>query len=181
MVRQDRRETPGKSGDSAEAEQFTNGHSRTEHPEGMQGKHGMPPPSLEPVRKPLKVLILDDTPEVLAAYQAEFGALKGVTISTKKITSQAEAISLCEHEKPDIVITDLCLRSDMMHGFAILKTLREILPDTIVALSTSVWDPQSKGGIIERIRSENFDYVFQKADIAGMKLMIEREACKGSG
>lgn len=137
---------------------------------------------VEPIKKPLKLAIFEDQQMVLDEYLKEFGQDKGVAICTRRaISSQAEAVSICEREKPDIIITDLCLTSEHQQGFAILASIREMLPDAIVALSTMNYDLSAEDAWTSRILKAGFNYVIQKGDLAGFHAMLNAEVCKGSG
>gem|GEM_PF-5462784 len=154
-------------------------HHKLRRPTPVPGAFLLKP---DPIKKPLKVAIFEDQQMVLDGYIKEFGKDNGIAICTSRaISSQAEAVSVCRREKPDIVITDLCLTSDHQQGFAILAKIREILPEAIVALSTMNYDPVAGDVWTERILKSGFNYVIQKGDIIAFHAMLKAEVCKGSG
>jgi DNA-binding NarL/FixJ family response regulator len=119
-------------------------------------------------KKRFKLAIIEDCDLVLNVYLDKMSRVRSLDICTPTaISSEKQAIALMMREKPDIVITDLSLTSNHIEGFAILRKIRELLPDAIVAVSTSIYTPISHDALCERMRHEA-EFVFHKADVAGM-------------
>jgi DNA-binding NtrC family response regulator len=132
---------------------------------GVSRSLRLPDTSSEPIRKLVKIVIFEDTDFLLDLFFDNLKVLKGFDIVSPKTTcSTAEALRTFEKEKPDIVITDLCLTSDHTEGFDILAAIKKVSPDTVVVLSTSIYSDKGTDDLSCEIRRKGFDAVFHKLD-----------------
>ena len=128
---------------------------------------------VSPVNRQLKVLVIEDTSQVLEIYLNEILKIPGVIVcSCRPVESVHEATALAMREMPDLVITDISLTPNHHQGFAIVPAIRRICPDAIIAISSSMYSPDSHDEFNERAR-QAADFVIEKADLRGLRQIIE--------
>ncbi|MBN1169626.1 response regulator [Candidatus Micrarchaeota archaeon] len=120
----------------------------------------------------LRVLVLDDCPEVLFLYQDLLRSDNVQIFAPKPVNSVKEAMDLVREVKPDLVISDLCLTMGRTEGFEILARIRKEMPFVPVALSTSSYPYQHD--LVAEIDKKEFDAVFNKGDLKGLQDFISR-------
>jgi CheY-like chemotaxis protein len=141
-------------------------HRTIEKPNPQSGKRE---PKTEMIRRPVRVAIFDDCPEVNIAYHDCFSSFtEARVVSSRPVFSADEALEIFRAMKPDVVITDLSLTDRGKEGFEILRRIKEISPTTLVGLSSSSYHPRNNDEINREIRKQGFDRLFQKADLASM-------------
>ncbi len=90
-------------------------------------------------KRRLKLLVVEDEPDVCTTTQAYFGK-RGFLVSTTG--SGLEALSIISASKPDIVLLDITLND--MNGLDVLKKLREYDKDTKVVIITGQMYPDDQ-------------------------------------
>jgi DNA-binding NtrC family response regulator len=123
--------------------------------------------------KPLRVMVIEDTPLVLDLYHENLGKIKGISlVKTPPVETFDLAMDLFRKEQPDIVVTDLSLTSAHTEGFGILRTLKKCSPRVCVVLTTSIYSPDNHDDLTEHIKHAKFDAVFHKADLQHLSEFI---------
>src|ERR1700761_5216394 len=87
----------------------------------------------------MRVLIIDDEPEVTAALAETFGAAQ-VDVHCASEAEEAEA--LFHHVAYDVIITDLSLSRAGAEGLALLKSIRRLLRPAYAVVLTGHTDYQ---------------------------------------
>jgi DNA-binding NarL/FixJ family response regulator len=92
---------------------------------------------LAPVAVRARVLVVDDhrTFAELLSGALEAGGMTSVGVAG----STAQAVSMAEDLRPDIVVMDIQMGRD--DGLAATRRIRELVPDTVVAVVTAHCDP----------------------------------------
>ena len=98
-----------------------------------------------------KILIIDDEPLMRISISDVFSS-KGYTVLTAE--DSPHGIDLFKKELPDIVITDIRLPGG--DGFNILKTVKDMSPDTAVIMITAYGEVKSA---VNAIKEGAFDYL----------------------
>lgn len=104
----------------------------------------------------LKLLVLDDTPEVRKRLVADLREVEGVEISWQAETI-AEAREVLATFRPDVAILDRRLPDG--DGLDLVREIRAAGPDTVVIILTALEAPHCGG----RTASEPVDFYLQKA------------------
>ena len=89
----------------------------------------------------MKLLLVDDSKDVLEELNKTFELIKGLKIVGKAQTED-EALALFWSENPDVVCLDIRLQQGS--GFNILKEIRKVDSTTIVFMLTNYPYPQYK-------------------------------------
>jgi CheY-like chemotaxis protein len=133
-------------------------------------------PFCEPIRR-VPVVIFEDVSEFMAAYVKCVSRLRRIDLKQNGlVTSPEQAIAIFRQEKPKIVITDLSLRTPAQpDGIAILKTIRQEAPRTVVALATC-FSPASADMTTTAILQAGFDAVFNKTEFKAIRQFVRRKA-----
>jgi signal transduction histidine kinase len=105
---------------------------------------------------PTSVLIVDDEPNVLNIIR-EAVATAGFQVTTCE--SGNEALPLLDAQPPDLLLTDL--RMPGISGLELLRSTREISPDTQVVILTGYGDMKSA---VEALHLGAFDYLSKPVD-----------------
>jgi len=93
----------------------------------------------------------------------------GVTLAS----NGAEAISLCEKKKFDIILADI--KMPQGDGYTILRKVKKLHPDTIVIMITAYGSLESA---IEAMREGAFDYISKPFDVNDVKVLIQSALAK---
>src|SRR5687768_7032667 len=109
---------------------------RTAHPDLSRGEP-LTLAELAPAAVHARVLVVDDhrTFAELLSGALEAGGMTSVGAAS----STAQAVSMAEDLRPDIVVMDIQMGRD--DGLAATRRIRELLPDTVVAVVTAHRDP----------------------------------------
>ena len=92
----------------------------------------------------LRVLIVDDAPEIRARLQAMLKAVPGVEV-VGCAAGAREALELAESTAPDVVVLDVALR-DGDRGYAVLRELAQRQPQVqVIVLSNFGWSSMREG------------------------------------
>lgn len=131
----------------------------------------------EPIMKPLKVLVIEDTSFLLEHYARRLQTLDNIRLSgLKTVGSMGEALELFKRESPDVVITDLSLSPSNTEGFGILRALKRACPGICVVLTTSIYSPDAHDELNEHIKRSKFDAVFHKLDLDNLVLFLRKRS-----
>jgi DNA-binding NtrC family response regulator len=117
-----------------------------------------------PVRN--HILIVDDEPLVRRSL-SEFLTLEGYAVSNA--TNGKEALNLLKGYTADIVITDL--KMPEMDGFALLKNIRQLHPQTPVIVITGYGSIENA---VDAMKQGAYDYITKPIVDSEIKLLIER-------
>jgi two-component system response regulator PilR (NtrC family) len=85
----------------------------------------------------------------------------------------AEAISLCEKKKFDVILADIKMTQG--DGYSILKKVKKLHPDTIVIMITAYGSLESA---IEAMKEGAFDYISKPFDVNDVKALIQSALVK---
>ena len=85
----------------------------------------------------------------------------------------AEAISLCEKRKFDIILADI--KMPQGDGYTILRKVKKLHPDTIVIMITAYGSLESA---IEAMKEGAFDYISKPFDVNDVKTLIQSALTK---
>ena len=85
----------------------------------------------------------------------------------------AEAISLCEKKKFDIILADI--KMPQGDGYTILRKVKKLHPDTIVIMITAYGSLESA---IEAMKEGAFDYISKPFDVNDVKVLIQSALAK---
>jgi len=85
----------------------------------------------------------------------------------------AEAISLCEKRKFDIILADI--KMPQGDGYTILRKVKKLHPDTIVIMITAYGSLESA---IEAMKEGAFDYISKPFDVNDVKTLIQKALTK---
>jgi two-component system response regulator PilR (NtrC family) len=85
----------------------------------------------------------------------------------------AEAISLCEKKKFDIILADI--KMPQGDGYTILRKVKKLRPDTIVIMITAYGSLESA---IEAMKEGAFDYISKPFDVNDVKALIQSALAK---
>ncbi len=110
-----------------------------------------------------KILVVDDEPVICRSCEKIF-MRAGHAVSTA--TSGRQALQLLEHNRFDVVFTDLKMMD--IGGMEVLQTVRQRHPDTVVVVITGY---ATVASAVETMRSGAFDYLpkpFTAAEIAAV-------------
>lgn len=130
-------------------------------------------PKSEPPHRTLRVVVIEDARLLLDYYLLMLSRVRRlVVVNTQPVKSLEAALAIIEEKKPDVVITDLCLSRTGVEGFDILKEVRRRYPGTTVVLTTAIYSPDNHDPLNERIRTEGFDAVFHKLDLAHLDMFL---------
>ncbi len=89
----------------------------------------------------MKVLLVDDSKDVLEELNKTFELIKGLKIVGKAQT-EPEALAMFHRENPDVVCLDIRLQQGS--GLNILKEIRKVNATTIIFMLTNYPYPQYK-------------------------------------
>jgi len=113
-----------------------------------------------------RVLIVDDDAETLDLLR-EIVAKEGYRVETAE-NGQA-ALGKIEHERPDVVITDIHMPG--MDGLALLNELKTRVPDTLVILLTAYGSLKTT---VDAIKAGAFDYLSKPFIVDEIRLVVRR-------
>ena len=82
----------------------------------------------------MKVLLVDDSEDVLSEISRSIESIKGVEI-VGKAPSEEQAVKLFQSEQPDITILDVRLKKG--NGINVLKFINKENPSSIVMMLTN--------------------------------------------
>ena len=117
----------------------------------------------------MKVLVVDDQPEVLKQIASAVAAEKGIDGKAYDVTAESDhqaALGLLEKERFDVVVTDMLMGPDDVEGLEILRQLTEKSPVTLVltahpsipncvqAMRAGAWDYLEK---VPEVRSNAYE------------------------
>jgi two-component system, NtrC family, response regulator PilR len=85
----------------------------------------------------------------------------------------AEAISLCEKKKFDIILADI--KMPQGDGYTILRNVKKLHPDTIVIMITAYGSLESA---IEAMKEGAYDYISKPFDVNDVKTLIQSALAK---
>jgi CheY-like chemotaxis protein len=108
----------------------------------------------------MQVLVVDDQRDY-SRLVARWLRKLGDAVRVEVAASAAEALSLMDSMKPDLVITDL--RMPGMDGLELTRKVKEKAPAPVVVLMTSVEPPQFR----ERAHAAGADYCVEKDSLQG--------------
>ncbi|MBI5049416.1 MAG: sigma-54-dependent Fis family transcriptional regulator [Nitrospirae bacterium] len=126
--------------------------------------HKVPKGSLK--IKQLKILIIEDEPTVRLGLSC---TLEGRGCRVLTAENGVDGIRLFEKEGFDIVITDLRLPG--ADGIEVLKSIKNISPDTGVIIITAFADVKNA---VEAMREGAYDYISKPFDAEELLIVIER-------
>ncbi|MBC8199678.1 MAG: sigma-54-dependent Fis family transcriptional regulator [Desulfobacterales bacterium] len=112
-----------------------------------------------------KILVVDDDPSM-----REFLEIL-LTTEGYEVTSASggkEALGLCKKHKFDLAITDL--KMPKVDGIDVLKTIREISPETMVILITAFASGETA---IAAMKEGAYDYLEKNFDVEDLKAVIK--------
>lgn len=84
---------------------------------------------------PLRLVVVDDEPDVLLLLRLQLSALPGLEVAGTAVNSD-EAIEVCRQVKPDAVVMDLLM--PMTSGFHAIEALQQQHPGIVVVAYTAV-------------------------------------------
>lgn len=123
-------------------------------------------PDVEPLRRHVDAMIIEDFKPLLRLYLEELGKVRGLELKNwQPIETVDVAVSLFSIFRPQLVITDLSLTGGGTEGYEILSKIKSVAPETLVVLTTSNYFPWGHDAFSETARSMGFDAVFSKLDI----------------
>lgn len=105
----------------------------------------------------MKVLVVDDQPEVLAQIRKAVEAAQGpdgIPYNVEAMTDHQEALDKLEKERFDVVITDMVMGAGEEDGLTILRRLTDKSPITIVLTAYP-----SIPNCVESMRAGAWDYL----------------------
>ncbi len=92
----------------------------------------------------VKVVIVDDSPEIQRSLGRLLGAVDGVEI-VGCAEDEAGALDLVEATEPDVMVLDVALRGND-RGYSVLRQVRRTHPQLeVLALSNFSWDAMREG------------------------------------
>ncbi|MDQ3985146.1 MAG: response regulator [Actinomycetota bacterium] len=91
--------------------------------------------SNSPRIQPIRVLLCDDTPDILVLLGAEFGLHDDLEI-VAEATNGMEAVALAEQHQPDVVVLDLAMPK--MDGLEALGRILEVSPRSRVVVLSAI-------------------------------------------
>lgn len=116
------------------------------------------------------VLVADDEKGIREFLEI---ALKKEGYEVTLASNGAEAISLCEKKKFDIILADIKMpRGD---GYTILRKVKKLHPDTIVIMITAYGSFESA---IKAMKEGAFDYIAKPFDVNDVKALIQSALAK---
>jgi len=117
---------------------------------------------------PISVLVVDDSPEILAMFQGLLHELpeKGGYVVDAAASGEA-AVALLEDHVYDLVLTDLKMAG--MDGLGVLKAVRARSPRTTVVLMTGY---ASLDTALEAIRGGAYDYIAKPFTLAELEVLL---------
>ena len=119
-----------------------------------------PKPSSAIIQK--KSLIVDDEALIRLSLKKLFEK-EGFTVSTA--SSGASALKILEEETPGIVVLDVRLPDSS--GIDLLKTIKEVNPETVVIMITGYADIKSS---VEAMKMGAYDFLEKPLDFARISL-----------
>ncbi len=118
-----------------------------------------------------RIVVVDDDPSVLEAFQ-QLLSDSGHRVET--LTTGGEALSSCETQLPDLVITDLCMPG--ISGLELVRTVRGRWPRLPVILMTGHGTMETA---IEATRFGTFDDYLKPFNPQAMLDAIDRSLESG--
>src|SRR5215210_6568779 len=97
-------------------------------------------------QEPLRIIVCDDHPLFRSAISHTLEAQPGIEVVAEAADGQ-EALELCRHLSPDLVLMDL--RMPVMDGVAAARAIREELPDTLVLVLTALDESEGLSNALE--------------------------------
>jgi DNA-binding NarL/FixJ family response regulator len=114
------------------------------------------------IHAPLRVFLVEDSPEVLQRIQTDLALIPGLSTVGHADTA-ADAIRDVLATHPDVVLLDLRLPDDS--GVNVCRKIRELLPKCCVLILTSSTDNES---IYEAVVAGAHGYLLKDIDPAGL-------------
>lgn len=84
---------------------------------------------------PLRLVVVDDEPDVLLLLRLQLSALPGLEVAGTAVNGE-EAIEVCRQVRPDAVVTDLLM--PLTSGFHAIEVLQQEHPGIVVVAYTAV-------------------------------------------
>jgi DNA-binding NarL/FixJ family response regulator len=120
--------------------------------------------------RPLKVLLADDHPLILAGVRRALDHADGIEVVGEART-QAEAIALVERRRPDIVLLDLAMPG--VSGTEHIEAVRERWPEVkIVVLSAT----ENRSSIDAALRAGASAYVVKSVSLSDIAAVVRQVA-----
>lgn len=120
---------------------------------------------------PKKTLIVDDEALIRLSLKKLFEK-EGFTVSTA--SSGSSALKVLEREMPEIVVLDVCLPDTT--GHALLKTVKEVSPETVVIMITGHGDIRSS---VEAMKMGAHDFLEKPLDFGNISDILRTlRTCK---
>jgi CheY-like chemotaxis protein len=117
---------------------------------------------------PISVLVVDDSPEILAMFQTMLhDAVDPCGYAVETAPSGEAAIALLETCVYDLVLTDLKMGG--LDGLAVLEAVRERSPRTLVILMTGY---ASLDTALRAIRAGAYDYLTKPFTLAELEVLL---------
>ncbi len=113
-----------------------------------------------------RILVVDDDQE-MGTYLADLLSDAGYTVEA--CTSGSEALAAVEQVRPDLLITDLVMRT--MPGMEVLRAAKQKDPDLAVLMITAFGTVESA---VEAMRLGAFYYLMKPFDNDDLLLLVER-------
>ncbi|RMF93749.1 MAG: sigma-54-dependent Fis family transcriptional regulator, partial [Nitrospinota bacterium] len=113
-----------------------------------------------------RILIIDDEERMLAMLEKVL-TRRGYAVRT--CSAGKEALRLLEEHPFDVVVTDL--RMPDVNGMEILRTVKNLSPDTMVVMMTAFGSVDSA---VEAMKAGAYDYLSKPFKIEELLLILER-------
>src|SRR5215210_3524991 len=119
-------------------------------------------------QEPLRIIVCDDHPLFRSAISHTLEAQPGIEVVAEAADGQ-EALELCRHLSPDLVLMDL--RMPVMDGVAAARAIREELPDTLVLVLTALDESE---GLSNALEAGAAGYVLKEAPASRIAEAVRR-------
>ncbi|HEX2960555.1 MAG TPA: sigma-54 dependent transcriptional regulator [Ignavibacteriales bacterium] len=117
-------------------------------------------------KKPSRILVIDDEPDMLSGFSSILSALG---FSPLAFSDGPSALKILQQEEFDLIFCDLLM--DEMNGFEIIKEANKISPGTPIIIFTAY-------GTVERavqaMQLGAFDFLEKPVDTEKLKIVIEK-------
>jgi DNA-binding NarL/FixJ family response regulator len=118
-------------------------------------------------KKPLRLVIADDSVVVRAGLRSLLGALNGIEVLAEASDGPSAIAAIAEH-KPDVAILDISMPGKT--GIEVLRHVKREWPATVVIMFTNYASPHYRA----KCRAAGADYFFDKSlEMDGLCAVLE--------
>lgn len=121
--------------------------------------------------EPIKILVVDDDPALLAVLEAGLRMHKDYDVSAVALATEAQ--DLIRENTYDLIITDYALDNPEINGLSLLRLAREKCPATLVVLITAF---ASLEITLESIHLGVYDFLTKPFQLDELQLVIRNAA-----